>query len=164
MLMNLAQMRKDKIVNKMFDNLKLLKDRLQYYDLELLNITCDKISGLPLEYCVIERLYTEGNIRAIKEYPFLKTIYTDEDLLKAKQNPKIIHFCGKCPKIWKRKTKDIPQYYLEYIKRSPFYDKNLFFPSVKGISFKFLLFLLSKFSFSRNVRHKYRRQLGESRY
>lgn len=164
MLINCKKMREDNIIEKIFDNIKIFDKRLKFFDLDLLNITCNKITSVPFEYCVLENIYSDFLIQNAKEYAFLSKVYGDEELTKAKDNPKIIHYAGGNEKIWNRSTIEIPQYYLDYIKQSPFYDKNLFYKTIKGLCLKLLYLTFSKFSLNKNVRHKYRKKLNKFRY
>ena len=162
--MNSAKMRQDKMIDKMINNVKKFGDRLKFFDLDLLNITCNKISAIPFEYCVLENIYDEENIKNAPEYPWLKKVYSDEILLKAKKNPKIIHYAGKNPKIWLRKTKDIPKYYLKFIKESPFYNEDEFYATKQLIIKKNIYNILSKWGLTKSIRHYYRNKLNKIHY
>lgn len=164
MLVNCKKMRDDNFISKMFDTIKKFNDKLEMFDLEVLNISADNISTIPFKYCVLENIYDEENIKNAPEYPWLSKVYPDEILLNAKKNPKIIHYAGKNPKIWKRKTKDIPQYYFEYIKNSPFYKMEYYFPTIKMVMKKLAYKILAKISLNKNVRHKYRKKLNDFHY
>ena len=164
MLVNCKKMRDDDFVSKMFDTIEKFAERLDMFDLEVLNLSTDKISTVPFEYCVLENIYDEENIKNAPEYPWLSKIYPDEILLNAKKNPKIIHYAGKNPKIWKRKTKDIPQYYFEYIKNSPFYKKEYYFPTLKMVVKKLTYKILAKISLNRETRKIYKNKLSEYHY
>lgn len=164
MVINSAKMRQDKITDKLFDNVKVFGNRLKFFDLDLLNITCNKISTVPFEYCVLENIYDEENIKNAPEYPWLSKVYSDEILLNAKKNPKIIHYAGGNEKIWNKKTKDIPQYYFEYIKNSPFYKMEYYFPTIKMVVKKLTYKILAKISLNRETRKIYKNKLSEYHY
>ena len=118
-------MREEKTVDKFFDTIKTFNNRLVFYDMDTLNITCNKVKNLPLKYCVFETLYEYTDLTTIAEYRNLKTVYTDDEVLAAKEHPAIIHYAGKLGKPWQRKW--VPQYYQEYIdKLGPKYQRYTF--------------------------------------
>ena len=83
------------------------------------------------------------DIKNAPEYPWLARAHSHAMLAHAKENPMIIHYAGGWPKIWMRKYDDIPKYYWEYIKNSPFYNREFYFPGIKTkmkiIGAKFLI-------------------------
>lgn len=127
MLINAKKWREEKLFYKLIDNIKFYKKRLRFFDLDLLNITCNCIKKIPFDYCVLENIYHSKNIKKAKEYPWLSKYYSDKELISAKTKPKIIHYAGSDIKIWKRKPYQIPTYYWNYIKKSPFYNKDFIF-------------------------------------
>lgn len=161
MIINSKKMREDKIVNKIFDNIKLFDSRLRFFDLDLLNITCNKICALPFDYCVLENIYDNRDITKAKEYIWLSNVYSKENLETSKKNAAIIHYAGKDIKIWNRSYKNIPRYYWNYIKSSPFYEKEKYCSSLKQKIKYLYYFICSRLAFSKNVRHKYRNWLKE---
>lgn len=164
MLINCKKMCEDDFVSKMFDTIEKFAQRLKMFDLEVLNLSTNKISAVPFEYCVLENIYDEKDIKNAPEYPWLSKVYTDEVLLKARKSPKIIHYAGKNPKIWKRKTNNIPQYYFEYIKNSPFYENEYYFPTLKMVMKKLAYKILAKISLNKKIRHIYRGKLSDFHY
>lgn len=106
-------MREEKTVDKFFNTIKTFNSRLVFFDMDTLNITCNKVKNLPLKYCVFESLYEYTDVRAISEYKDLKTVYTDAEMYYAKEHPVIIHYAGRLGKPWQRKW--VPDYYQEYI-------------------------------------------------
>lgn len=112
-IFNNKLMREEKTVDKFFDTIKTFNNRLVFYDMDTLNITCNKVKNLPLKYCVFESLYEYTDVKTISEYKDLKTVYTDEEMIYAKEHPVIIHYAGKLGKPWQRKW--VPEYYQEYI-------------------------------------------------
>lgn len=121
MLINSKKMLEDKIKEQLYKNVNLFKDRLRFFDLDLLNITCNKILALPFEYCVLENIYED--VTQAKEFPWLNKYYSLDLLTNAKNDPAIIHYAGRNPKIWLRKPDKIASYYWQYIVNSPFYNK-----------------------------------------
>lgn len=143
MLINSKKMLENEIINKLFYNAYCFKDKLRFFDLDLLNITCNKILAIPFEYCVLENIYDNENITTAKEYVWLMSSYSKNDLIRAKENVAIIHYAGKDIKIWNRNFKEIPKYYWKYIVQSPFYDKEFYFPSkIKSYTKKTFYWLL----------------------
>ena len=164
MLVNCKKMREDDFVSKMFDTIEKFAKRLDMFDLEVLNLSTEKISAIPFEYCTLENIYNEKDIKKAPEYLWLSKVYPEEILLEAKKNPKIIHYAGKNPKIWKRKTDDIPGYYFEYIKKSPFYENEYYYPTLKMIMKKVMYKILAKLSFKKEIRHIYKEKLNDFHY
>jgi len=116
MVINLKKKRKDNIVDVFFENIKKYSHRLKMFDLEILNLSCNSIKQLPLEFCVLENIYYSDNINTAPEYIWLKNLYTDEQITAAKDNPSIIHFAGTEVKVWNRPDDQTPENYLEYKK------------------------------------------------
>lgn len=154
MLINTAKMRENNMTQKFFNVIRKYGKRLSYFDLDVLNLACDKIGDIPFEYCVLENIYDTKDITSVSEYLWLSKSYSHDELENAKKDPAIIHYAGKTIKIWRRKKKDIPEYYLFYMNNSPLKVK---FRSLK----KMFLFGLSKFPFKKATRRKFR-QRGES--
>lgn len=102
------------------------------FDLDVLNLACNKIKAISFQYCVLENIFDNEDISKAPEYIWLVNVYGKDKLEFAKQNPIIIHYAGKPIKIWKRNIKEIPDYYFSYINRSPFYNPNMYFPSIKN--------------------------------
>lgn len=119
-LFNNKRMREEKTVRKFFDTIDKFKDRLVYFDMDALNLTCTKIKPLPLNYTVFESLLEYTDPTKISEYNVLKSLYSVEKLKQMAQDPVIIHYAGALGKPWQRKW--IPEYYKEYIDKLP---KNL---------------------------------------
>lgn len=95
---------------------------LRMFDLDILNLAADKIYPVPFEYCVLENIYDE--LEKAPEWPWLERAQGKEALIKARENPVIIHYAGRCPKIWLRCKAQITEYYWKYIEKSPFYNQN----------------------------------------
>ena len=109
MVINAKKMREDNMTQKFFDTIKKFDKRLKMFDLEVLILSCDKIAFVPFEYCVLENIYED--IKTAKEYPWLSKVYSYKELENAVNNPIIIHYAGKNPKIWDRPLDQIPDYY-----------------------------------------------------
>ena len=117
LLLNLKKLREENFFKKFMKTAMDFKSRLKYFDLDVINITCDNIKALPFSYCVLETIYVFNKLSDSKDYRYIKNIYSDKDLLAAKKNPVIIHYAGQLGKPWRRKH--IPQYYLNYMNSIP---------------------------------------------
>ena len=119
--------RQKKMWDRFMEIIKMYGEKLKFFDLDILNLAADKIYPVPFEYCVLENIYDD--MENAPEYPWLERAQGKEALIKAQKNPIIIHYAGRNPKVWKRKKDEIPAYYWSYIEKSPFYDKEYYFPS-----------------------------------
>lgn len=128
MVINAKKWRDENRLNGFFDTIKTFGNRLKFFDLDILNLTCDKIADVPFEYCVLENIYDANNIEDAPEYPWLSRVHSHDKLMRAKGNPIIIHYAGGWPKIWLRSPDKIARNYWEYIVRSPFYNREYYFP------------------------------------
>lgn len=153
MLINSKKMREDHMAAKFFETIRTYDTRLKMFDLDVLNISCDKIGEIPFEYCVLENIYDNEDIGKAKEYIWLEKIHGRKTLQNAKDSPIIIHHAGGWPKIWNRKHKVIPQYYWDYLEKSPFYDKLKYFPSSLTCIKKTLYKVLSRIIPIKKLRH-----------
>lgn len=71
------------------------------FDLEVMNLSCDKIKPVGLEYCVLENLYYE-KYQTTAEYKFLRNVYSDAEIDAAVEKPVIVHYAGAIVKMWKK--------------------------------------------------------------
>ncbi len=141
MLIDTKLWREKKMWDKFVEIIKTYGERLKFFDLDILNLAADKIYPVPFEYCVLENIYDEMD--KAPEYPWLDRAQGKDALLKAQKNPIIIHYAGRNPKIWKREKDEIPAYYWGYIEKSPFYDKENYFPGWRTkIKLSFLWFMI----------------------
>lgn len=122
MLINAKKMREEGMTAKFFDVIREYNTELKFFDLDVLNLACDKIGEISFDYCVLENIYENNDISTAPEYPWLNKVYGHQALQNAKSDPAIIHYAGKDIKIWLRELDVIPQYYLGYIKNSPFFS------------------------------------------
>lgn len=116
MVMNLKKMRESNLIDTFFKNISQFADRLKMFDLEILNLSCNKIKKIPIKYCVLENIFDGDNFQNTTEYGWLSNYYSDEELISAKNNPSIIHYAGRDVKIWNRNESEIKEPYLKYIK------------------------------------------------
>jgi len=117
MVMNLKKMREDNLTQKLFCVARDFATRLLFFDLDVLNITCNNIKPVDFSYVTLETIYEYEDITTTKEYEFLKEIYTKDELTNAKKSPAIIHYAGDLGKPWRRKNP--PSYYQNYINSIP---------------------------------------------
>ncbi len=120
MLLNCKKMRENKFEDKAIENIDIIGKRLTFFDLDLINITSEKIKALPFEYVTLETIYAFEKLEDAPEYKFLNKIYSDEELNYAKENPSIVHYAGDLGKPWHRKK--YPEDYQKYVDEIP---KNL---------------------------------------
>ena len=102
-LFNSKRFREEKILDKLKENIKIHKNKLKAYDLDLINITCQNILPLDLKYCVLQGIYYNSDYTKIKEYEYLKFIYKDNEIQEAKNNIVILHYAGYPGKPWRMK-------------------------------------------------------------
>lgn len=116
-IFNCKKLREEKFVDKVFDVIKTFNTRLKFFDLDTLNIACDKIYNLPYRYGVFQSLYYSDDWSKSAEYKFIKHVYSDEELKKEVKNVVMLHYAGKLGKPWRRKF--VPDDYKEYINKIP---------------------------------------------
>ena len=109
--------------NKFKNVLHNYKEKLngKITDLIILNMCSDSIHRIPFNYCVLESLILNNNIKNISEYSWLSQLYSDDQLRSFKENPSIIHYTGHGEhreKPWKRLAP--PEDYKKYIYISPY--------------------------------------------
>lgn len=119
MLINADKMRKDQMIKKFYMVAKAHKD-LRHKDLDILNIACNKIKPLPLDYCYFQELFDVDDVKYAFNYRWLKSVYSDKELTLPKITSKIIHFPN--TKIWAFKRNRIPDYYWYFLEDSPFFN------------------------------------------
>ncbi len=116
-VMNLKKMREVNTVSKFEKVIREVNDRLKFFDLDTLNIAIDKFYDLPFSYGVFQGIYYNDDISKAKEYPFLKGVYSDEELMQSKQDVVFVHYAGKPGKPWRMKHPYTD--YREYMDRIP---------------------------------------------
>ncbi|QLE78950.1 glycosyltransferase family 8 protein [Francisella sp. Scap27] len=116
-VMNTKLMRENEFVDRCFDVINTYNDRLKFFDLDTLNLVSSKIKDVPFDYCTLQSVYYLDNLSESEEYEYIKNVYTDEELLYAKENPAIVHYAGKPGKPWRM---PVPYSdYQEYIVKVP---------------------------------------------
>lgn len=144
MVVNAKKWRAENKLQKFIEIIKEYNLRLKMFDLEVLNLSCDKIKAVPFEYCVLENIYNAKDITTAPEYPWLFNVYGHQGLEKAKENPVIIHYAGCSPKIWNRKKSKIDPEYFYYLEHSVFYDKDFYAPGIGRYTKIFFMWLYIK--------------------
>ncbi len=112
-IFNNKKMREEKFVDRVFETIKTFNTRLKFFDLDTLNITCDKIKGLPFRYGVFQSIYYHDDYSNSNEYNFIKFVYKDEEIEQEKANTVMLHYAGKPGKPWR--FKHVPADYKEYM-------------------------------------------------
>ncbi len=155
MLVNLQKMRKERMTEKFLQIIKDFGPRIKTYDLDVLNLGCDKIGAVPFTYCVLEGLYYDG--KKSPEYKWLSLVYSDDELFAAVKNPAIIHYAGRVVKIWNRIFPD--KNYIYFIKKAGFtgeFTRRRMIRVFKGILRPFVKILLWV-TYPRSLRKKIRK-------
>ena len=117
MLLNCAKFRQERILEKLLNNAVKNYNELKFFDLDLLNITCQNIYPLDFRYCVLQQIYYGEDFTKSNDYRYIKEVYSDEEIKKAIDKPVIIHYAGKPGKPWRMKK---PYWdYKEYMDNLP---------------------------------------------
>lgn len=133
LLLNCELMRKKNFFDRIKKSAKENAHRLRLWDLDAMNLAAESIFPLPFRYVTLESIFETKNLADAPEYRFLKNVYSDIELLNAKENPAIIHYAGPLGKPWQRIGN--PEYYMNcdakipnLLRRSTFRDfrKRLF--------------------------------------
>lgn len=93
---------------------------LTMFDLDVLNRVATEIAPLGPQWCVFERLLTEG--AQAPEFERMVEAHGRKAIDEAIANPKIIHYAGPPMKVWLRRFEEIPPVYRCEVVRSPFWD------------------------------------------
>lgn len=117
---DLDHWRRSRFAEKFAQTASLYDESLLMPDLDVLNAAGARIRPLPIDYSVFVRLVTDG--ASAPEYPWLERMFGTEDLQRAMDNPKIVHFAGPSMKVWLQRLEEMPPLYRREIVRSPFWD------------------------------------------
>jgi len=114
---NSKLLREEKTVGKFFDVIRSVNKRLKFYDLDTMNIAISRFYPLSFRYGTFQSVMYNEDVKKAGEYGFLKGVYTDEELINARENTVMIHYAGRMGKPWRMKMpyKD----YQEYINKLP---------------------------------------------
>ena len=116
-VMNAKEMRKCGTVDKFFEVIKTVNKRLKFFDLDTMNIACDRFKPLSFTYGVFQSIMYNEDLTKAHEYKYLKEIYTKEELEEIRKNPVMIHYAGDPGKPWRMKN-PYPDY-KEYMDKLP---------------------------------------------
>ena len=120
---NTKKMNKDNICEKFKMTINTYKDKLdgRLTDLIILNMCSRLIYRIPFNYCVLESLLLNENVKDISEYNWLSHLYSKKDLESFRKEPSIIHYSGHGEhreKPWSRLSP--PEDYKKLIYSSPY--------------------------------------------
>ena len=104
LLLNNKKFIEEKIFQQLQLNAKKEFKKLKFFDLDLMNITCQNIKPLDLRYCVLQSIYYNKEFHDSKDYLYLKNVYSDEEIHNTKNSPAIIHYAGKPGKPWRMRN------------------------------------------------------------
>ncbi len=104
MLLNCKKFRAENIFNKLIENAKKYYKDLRFFDLDLINITCNKIYPLDMKYCVMQSIYYNDDYKQRGDYQYLKGVYSNEEIETSKENAVIVHYGGEPGKPWRLKA------------------------------------------------------------
>lgn len=144
MVADTKQWREKGMFNRFLKTIRDFGPRLKMFDLDVLNLTADKIAAVPFEYCVLEQIWNNVDITKAPEYPWLVKGQGYDTLISAKENVKIVHYAGLPVKIWLRPIQDVSWEYLPYLVSSPMFDSTYWFPPLPRRIYSFLLWLIIK--------------------
>ena len=117
MLLNCKKFRDENLFDRLIENAKKYYNDLKFFDLDLINITCNNILPIDMKYCVMQSIFYNEDYNNNAEYQFLKSVYSDEEIENSKRNTIIIHYGGKLGKPWRMKRPYAD--YQEYIDKLP---------------------------------------------
>lgn len=103
LIFNLKRMREEKTVEKFERVIKEVNKRLKFFDLDTLNIACEKFYPLPFSYGVFQSVFYNDDITKADEYKFLKGVYSLDELETAKKDVIFVHYAGDLGKPWRMK-------------------------------------------------------------
>ncbi len=122
MVVNTRQWRTKRFLSQCEELVRRDANSLTMFDLDVLNRVATGIMPLDPQWCVFERLLTEGE-RA-PEFERLAEVHGRKAIDAAIANPKIIHYAGPPMKVWLRRLTEMPPYYRAAITESPFWDRD----------------------------------------
>lgn len=117
LLMNLRKLRQENFIDNIRNLVPKYKNRLRMFDLELLNMACNKILPLPLRYIMLQSIYNEQDISKAPEFRWLTSVYSPEKISHEKANTVIVHYAGSMGKPWLLKKP--PMYYAKVLDTIP---------------------------------------------
>ena len=122
MVVNLAELRKDDMVNKFKTFIEANNDKLEQHDQTVINVTCGhKIAKIEPKYAIFNYYCDTTGLLIYHNKLIAEDKYTVDELLAARDNPVLVH-CVIKP--WKAKTKYFDEWW-EYAKMTDCYDEIL---------------------------------------
>lgn len=115
MLLNTRYMRENNFVGRCFEVIRNVGERLQFFDLDTINIASHGIKPLPLRYVGLQSILNCKNFDDISAA--LKQIHGLDAVMSTYVNPAIVHYAGKPGKPWR--LKNPPADYREYMDDLP---------------------------------------------
>jgi lipopolysaccharide biosynthesis glycosyltransferase len=114
LLLNLAEMRKDRLKDKLFTCSIRINNSMKYQDQDVLNLVLeDKVKLLPVKW----------NLQQTAFFDTGSTMYSNEEIETARMNPAIIHFSG-AVKPWQPGCLNpLWQEYFNFLSISPWSNK-----------------------------------------
>ena len=116
-VMNVKEMEKQNTVEKVFNVIKTVNNRLKFFDLDTMNIACDKILPISFTFGLFQSIMYSEDVTKASEYEFLKELYSKEELEELRKNPVMVHYAGDMGKPWRMKN-PYPDY-KEYMEKLP---------------------------------------------
>lgn len=144
MIINAKRWRDNRMLARCQKIIATFNKRLLMYDLDVLNLASSQIKAIPLTYCALENLRYKPTLQEMPEYSWLKNVYSDQELLQAKNDPAIVHYAGGVPKVWRCPYSQMHPDYLEELKKTPYYTQN-------PLEQEFLPALVSYYMFTRHT-------------
>lgn len=121
MVVNLAELRKDDMVNKFQKFIEENNEKLVQHDQTVVNVVCvGKIDKLNPRYGMFNYYYETSALRKYYELLRTKEKYTMEELLAAREHPVIVH-CVNKP--WKSKGCGFFNEWWDYAKKTDCYEE-----------------------------------------
>lgn len=113
-VMNLKQMRKDKIGQKALELIKNPPFKLRWNDQDVMNLVCDtNVLYIPYTYISIPNW-----LPRLKKRKFKDKYYKNKELYEAMYNPKIVHYAGKKP--WNDTSTLKSKLWFSWVEKTPF--------------------------------------------
>lgn len=121
MVVNLAELRKDGVVEQFKNFIEKNNDKLTQHDQTVINVVCyNKTAKLDPKYSIFNYYCTtKEEITKYRDKLLAKDKYTLEELLEAQKHPILVH-CVSKP--WNKKTKFFDKWW-KYAKMTDYYDE-----------------------------------------
>ncbi len=100
MLCNLQKLREEHFSETVKENIKKYGTSLLMFDLDILNMSTEKIATVPFRYAFLTGLYEQEDMRKAYEWRYLRRIYSYNELKNEKKHTVIVHYAGGKGKPW----------------------------------------------------------------